>query len=66
VIVDISQHNVSFDSTSLVFIVPACNKAASSSRIFFMAKVTEHAGKSDMSRYFIDKEQKTHLDTYED
>jgi hypothetical protein len=45
VIVDISQNNVSFDSTSLVSMVPACNKVSSSSRDFFMAKVKEHAGK---------------------
>jgi hypothetical protein len=42
VIVDISQHNVSFDSTTLVSMVPSCNKISSSSRGFFMAKVTAH------------------------
>jgi hypothetical protein len=41
VIVDIRQRNVSFDSTSLVSMVPSSNKVSSSS----MAKVTEHAGK---------------------
>jgi hypothetical protein len=45
VIVDISQNNASFDSKSLVSMVPACNKVSSSSRGFFMAKVTAHAGK---------------------
>jgi hypothetical protein len=45
VIVDISQKNVSFDSTSLAFLVPDSNKVSSSSRVFFMATVTEHAGK---------------------
>ena len=45
VIVDISQNNVSYDSTSLVSMVPACNNVSSSSRVFFMAKVKEHAGK---------------------
>jgi hypothetical protein len=45
VIVDISQRNVSFNSTSLVSMVPSSNKVSSSSRGFCMAKVTAHAGK---------------------
>jgi hypothetical protein len=45
VIVDISQTNVSFDSTSLVSMVPSSNKVSSSSRGFCMAKVPAHAGK---------------------
>jgi hypothetical protein len=44
VIVDIIQRNVSFDSTSLVSMVPSSNKVSSSSRGFYMAKVTAHAG----------------------
>jgi hypothetical protein len=40
VIVDISQQNLSFDSTTLVSMVPSCNTISSSSRGFFMAKVT--------------------------
>jgi hypothetical protein len=46
VIVDISQTNVSFDSTSLVSMVPSSNKVSSSSRGFCMAKVTAHAEKN--------------------
>jgi hypothetical protein len=45
VIVDISQRNVSFNSTSLVSMVPSSNKVSSSSRGFCMAKVTAHARK---------------------
>jgi hypothetical protein len=44
VIVDIIQRNVSFDTTSLVSMVPSSNKVSSSSRGFYMAKVTAHAG----------------------
>jgi hypothetical protein len=44
VIVDISQNNASFDSTSLVSMVPACNTVSASARGFFMTKVTAHAG----------------------
>jgi hypothetical protein len=36
-------YNVSFDSTSLVSMIPACNKVSSSSRGLFMAKVTAHS-----------------------
>jgi Tfp pilus assembly ATPase PilU len=43
VVVDISQHNVSFDSTSLVSMVPFRNKVSPSSRGFSMAKVTAPA-----------------------
>jgi predicted aspartyl protease len=46
VIVDISQINVSFDSTSLVSMVLSSNKVSSSSRGFCMAKVTAHAEKN--------------------
>jgi hypothetical protein len=46
VIVDISQKNVSFDSTSLVSMVPSCNTIFSSSRVFSKAKATAHAGKN--------------------
>jgi hypothetical protein len=45
VIVDIGQKNVSFDSTSLVSMVPSSKKVSSSSRGFCTAKVTAHAGK---------------------
>jgi hypothetical protein len=33
--------------------VPACNKVSSSSGVFFMATVTEHAGKIPMFLYFV-------------
>jgi hypothetical protein len=39
VIVDVSQNNVSFDSTSLVSMVPASNKVSFFPESFFMAKV---------------------------
>jgi hypothetical protein len=45
VIVDISQKNVSFDSTSLVSMVPSRNKVSPSSRGFSTAKVKVPAGK---------------------
>jgi hypothetical protein len=45
VILDISQQNVSFNPTSLVCMVPSCNKVSSSSRGFLTAKVIAHAGK---------------------
>jgi hypothetical protein len=49
VIVDISQRNVSFDSTSLVSMVLSSNEVSSSSRGSCMAKVTAHAGKDQRS-----------------
>jgi ssDNA-binding replication factor A large subunit len=39
VIVDISKKKVSLNSTSLVSMVPPCNKVSSSTRGFFVAKV---------------------------
>jgi hypothetical protein len=53
VIVDISQKNASFNLTSLVSMVPSFNKVSSSSRGFFLANVTAHAGKIAVFLLFI-------------
>jgi hypothetical protein len=38
--------NLSFNSTSLVSMIPPYNKVSSSARVLFVAKVTAHAGKT--------------------
>jgi hypothetical protein len=41
-----NKKKVSLNSTSLVSMVPPCNKVSSSTRGLFVAKVTAHAGKT--------------------